>query len=83
MTAGTATYSATYNFIPISPTVDDLCVDQAKGDFPDPCPLAKGHHNSKSISVFPSGLSGTLASKFLWKDQNGEQILCMTWTVKM
>ena len=82
VTSGTATYSVTYNFIPVTPTVDDLCVDQQGGIPPDPCPLAIGQHNSKSISQFPSGLSGTIVTQILWKDQNNQQILCMKWTVK-
>ena len=78
VTGGTATYSVKYNFLPLKPTVDDLCADQKD----DPCPLAAAHHNSKSISTFPSGLSGTLVSKIEWKDQNAQPILCMEWTVK-
>ena len=78
ITGGTATYAVTYNFIPLSPTTDDLCADQKD----DKCPLAIGHHHSVSDSVFPSGLSGTLVSKITWKNSDGRQILCLEWTVK-
>ena len=76
-TGATATYSVTYNFLPLTPTVDDLCADQKD----DLCPLAIGLHNSKSNSAWPSGLSGTIVSKIQWKDQDGQEILCMQWTV--
>lgn len=78
ITGGTATYAITYNFIPLSPTVDDLCADQKD----DLCPLKEGHHHSESHSTFPSGLSGTLKSTITWKDTSGAQILCLEWTVK-
>jgi hypothetical protein len=74
----TAKYAITYNFIPLSPTVDSLCADQAT----DKCPLATGHHHSESYSVFPTGLSGTLVSKITWTHEDGRQILCLQWTVK-
>jgi len=74
----TATYAVTYNFIPLTPTVDSLCADQET----DKCPLAIGHHHSESYSDFPTGLSGTLVSKITWKHEDGRQILCLSWTVK-
>jgi hypothetical protein len=82
ITGGTATYKFTFSGIPFSPTVDDLCADQAGGCCPDPCPLAVGHHTDKSISTFPSGVSGKIVSTILWTDQNKNQILCVEWTVR-
>ena len=67
----------TYNFIPLSPTVDDLCATQKV----DLCPLKVGVHHSTSDSTWPSGLSGTIVSKIQWKDQDGQEILCLQWTV--
>lgn len=73
----TATYSVSWNFIPIDPTVDSLCADQGADD---PCPLAVGHHTDKSVSTFPD-LSGYIVSTIEWADAAGNQILCVKWTV--
>lgn len=83
VTGGTATYKVTLNFIPFSPTVDDLCADQAGST--DECPLAGGgaHHHDVSVSTFPNGVSGTIVSTIIWADQDGEQVLCFQWTVKV
>jgi hypothetical protein len=66
----------TYNGIPLSPTVDNLCATQAV----DKCPLAVGHHHSTSDSVWPDSVSGTIKTKIEWKDQSGSQVLCLLWT---
>lgn len=83
ITGGKATYKITYNGIPFPSTVDDLCTDQAGGVQPDPCPMAIGTHHDKSISQFPTGVSGKIVSTTIWKDQDGEQVLCVEWTVKI
>ena len=81
ITGGTATYGFSFNGIPFSPTVNDLCVEQAGGCCPDPCPLGIGHHSDKSITTFPS-VSGKIITTIKWADQDGSQILCVEWTVK-
>jgi hypothetical protein len=81
ITGGTATYDFSFNGIPFSPTVNDLCVEQAGGCCPDPCPLGIGHHSDKSITTFPS-VSGKIITTIKWADQNGSPILCVEWTVK-
>ena len=81
ITGGTATYGFSFNGIPFSPTVNDLCVEQAGGCCPDPCPLGIGHHSDKSITTFPS-VSGKIITTIKWADQNGTPILCVEWTVK-
>ena len=81
ITGGTATYGFSFNGIPFSPTVNDLCVEQAGGCCPDPCPLGIGHHSDKSITTFPS-VSGKIITTIKWADQNGSPILCVEWTVK-
>ncbi len=70
ITAGTATTSVTLNFIPFSPTVEDLCVKAA-------CPITVGEHDGSSWGLFPSGVSGTLVSKVEWKDTSGRLLLCI------
>ena len=81
ITGGTATYGFSFNGIPFSPTVNDLCEEQAGGCCPEPCPLGIGHHSDKSITTFPS-VSGKIITTIKWADQNGSPILCVEWTVK-
>ena len=73
--SGTATKSITLNFIPFSPTVEDLCINA-------PCPITVGDHDGSSSFPFPTGVSGTLVSKVEWKDDKGRQLLCIQSTVK-
>lgn len=70
ITAGTVTKSITLNFIPFSPTTEDLCANA-------PCPITVGEHDGSSWSIFPSGVSGTLVSKVLWNDDGGRELLCV------
>jgi hypothetical protein len=81
ITGGTASYGFTFNGIPFSPTVNDLCTEQAGGCCPDPCPLGVGHHTDKSISTFPA-VSGKIITTIKWADQAAQPILCVEWTVK-
>jgi len=83
VTGGTASYGFSFNGIPFSPTVNDLCADQAGGCCPDPCPLAVGAHINESKSNFPSGVSGKIVTTIKWADQDKAQILCVEWTVKV
>lgn len=82
VTSGSSSIAINYNGIPFSPTVDDLCVDQAGGVAPDPCPLKVGHHHNLSESDFPSGISGKITTTIKWTDQDGEPILCVSWVVR-
>ena len=75
ISAGTATTSMTYNFLPLSPTVADLCTSIV-------CPLAPGQHDGSSTYPFPTGISGTLVTQIVWADENGVQLLCIKSTVK-
>jgi hypothetical protein len=72
---GDATYSITYNFLPLSPTVEPLCQDI-------PCPLVSGRYVNHSSSVWPTGLSGTLDTKIIWTSEMGAQLLCMSISAK-
>jgi hypothetical protein len=76
VSAGTATTSITYNFLPLSPTVADLCTSII-------CPLAPGQHDGSSTYPFPTGISGTLVTQIVWADENGMQLLCIKSTVKV
>lgn len=68
-TGGTATYTVTYNFIPLTPTVEDLCKNIA-------CPILPGQYNQTTTSIFPAGLSGTMTTKIRYQDTNGAELLC-------
>lgn len=70
VTGGTATYSVTYNFIPLSPTIEDLCQNVPK------CPIAPGPYNQSTSSIFPD-LTGSLTTKIVWKGLSGVQLLCV------
>lgn len=64
----TAVYTVTYNYIPLTPTIEDLCKNIA-------CPVLPGTYNISTSSTFPD-VSGTLVSKIEWKNQDGAQLLC-------
>ena len=73
--SGTATKTVTLNFIPFSPTVEDLCANA-------PCPITVGDHDGSTSYPFPAGISGTVVSKVEWKDDKGRQLLCVQSTLK-
>jgi hypothetical protein len=70
VTDGQSKYSATYNFIPLTPTVEPLCKNI-------PCPLGPGTYINGTISQWPSGLSGTLKTTIQWFDQDSNPLLCI------
>lgn len=76
---GTSKYSVTYNFIPLSPTVNDLCTEIANSNIT--CPLIN-HISSESKGSVPSGLSGTTVIKNEWFNEDNSRILCMSFTIK-
>ena len=76
--AGTATYSFTYNFIPLSPDVQDLC-----SQVPDGCPIKAGPLNLISSYPIDPSLSGTIVAKIEWKDTANIQLLCVSITMKV
>ena len=79
VTSGTSKYSITYNFIPLSPTVNNLCEEISKSNIT--CPLS-GHISSESKGTIPIDLRGTTVIKNEWFTDNQERILCMTFTIK-
>lgn len=76
ITAGTATYEFSFNGIPLTPTIEDLCT-QTK------CPKDTGFNNESSWNTFPSGISGKLVSSIKWHDQNDDLVWCVetSWRV--
>jgi hypothetical protein len=73
VTGGEARYAATYNFIPLTTTVEPLCNNI-------PCPLSSGSYTNTSYMTWPSGLSGSLVSKVTWVDTDSSLLLCMSIT---
>lgn len=76
ITGGTATYTYSFNGIPFSPTVDDLC-SQTK------CPKVIGIYNETSDSDFPSGLSGKVITSIEWANQEYQPVWCVELTFKI
>ena len=72
--AGTVKNSATYNFIPLTPTTTDLCQTIQ-------CPLQTGEHDGSSSFVIPTGVVGTLTFKTEWLSPSSEKLLCLSSTV--
>ena len=70
VTGGTATYSYKLNYIPITPTITDLCTQTQ-------CPIELGPHTELSTSVFPTDIHGLVDISIAWKDQNEEPIWCV------
>ena len=73
VTGGTATYSITYNFIPLSPTTEDLCAVVPAG-----CPIAAGTLHTVSSFPFDGSLSGSITVKIEWKDLSADQLMCVS-----
>lgn len=76
ISGGTVTYSVTYNFIPFSPTVEDLCLALT-------CPILVGDLDTISSIPFDPSLSGTLSFKIEWKDITNRQLLCVNIKTKL
>lgn len=70
VTDGTSTYEASFNFIPLTPTVQPLCGDVA-------CPIEPGAHTNTTVTEWPSGVTGTFKSKMRWATTSGAELLCV------
>ena len=71
VTGGKATYAIKYNFIPLAPTVESLCNDL-------PCPLTAGTYSNNTVTIWPSGLSGSVSTKITWTDENDTLLACIS-----
>lgn len=81
VTGGTSKYDITYNFIPFSPTIYDLCTEIKNSNIT--CPLNVGHIGLQSKGTVPTGVSGTVTIKNQWFDLDGVRILCMQFNIKL
>lgn len=77
VTGGTATYSSTYNFIPLQTTTEDLCTVVQAG-----CPIQPGTLDTVSSFPFDGSLSGSLNMKIEWKDV-ADNLLCVAIKTKL
>ena len=77
---GTSRYDITYNFIPLTPTTNDLCTELNNSNIT--CPLNVGHISSESKGSIPTGLTGTTVIKNQWFDGSNARILCIQFTIK-
>jgi hypothetical protein len=74
---GTVTYTSTYNFIPLTPSTDDLCGTTVN------CPIGEGYLDTLSSFPIDKGLSGSLTLKVVWADLTGRQLLCVVIKTKL
>jgi len=81
ITKGTSKYEITYNFIPISPTTEDLCSEINLSNIS--CPLLNGFISSESKGTIPVDLSGSLTIKNKWFNNDQIKILCMKFDIKL
>jgi hypothetical protein len=77
ITNGTVTYSTTYNYLPLNPTVEDLCGVTV------PCPIAVGSLDTVSSYPIGTSLSGSLVLKIEWTELTGRQLLCVSIKTKL
>ena len=73
---GVAVYSCTFNGIPFSPTVDDLCKETG-------CPISVGNHDEYSSVTVPN-LGGKIVCDMKWMDADQSvSYLCLRTTLKL
>jgi hypothetical protein len=82
VTDGLATYTASFNGFPLSPTTEPLCPDLE--DTTTPCPISAGNIHFEGISQIGDGNThGTIVATTTWKDQNGNEIICWGFSVRI
>jgi hypothetical protein len=78
VSGGTATYSLTYNFIPLSPSVEDLCKVLPSG-----CPIMAGKLDTVSNIPFDTSLKGSIRININWKDTANNELMCVSINTKI
>ena len=74
ITSGTATTAIKYSFIPLAPSVEQLCVAT-------PCPLTTGFNDRSTNSTWPD-VTGNLETTITWKGADGSELLCIKVSIK-
>jgi ML domain len=73
---GVAMYSCSFNGIPFSPTVDDLCKETG-------CPISVGNHDEYSSVTVPN-LGGKIVCDMKWMNSDQSvSFLCLRTTLKL
>lgn len=72
--SGTATTAIKYSFIPLAPTVEELCVNT-------PCPITTGFNDRSTNSTWPD-ITGNLETTITWKGKDGSELLCIKVSIK-
>lgn len=82
VTDGMVTYTASFNGFPLTPTTQALCPDLEYTT--TPCPISAGNVHFISSSQIGDGTThGTIVATTTWKDQDNNQILCWSFTVRI
>jgi hypothetical protein len=76
VSSGLATYKFSFNGIPFTPTVDDLCTQTV-------CPILAGTHDEYSSVLVPD-ISGKVIVDMIWSDMTSTKTyLCLRTTLKL
>ena len=74
VSSGTVVYTLTYNYLPFSPSTEELCTNTK-------CPIEPGTFNESSSSNFPD-LNGNVNVKAQWYDENQTLLMCYSIQTK-
>ena len=81
VTNGEAKYTASFNGFPLTPTTQALCPDLEKTT---PCPISPGLvHYEGSVQMGDGTTHGTVAATTTWYNQDGLEIVCWGFTVRI
>lgn len=81
VTDGEAKYTASLNGFPLSPTIQPLCPDVEKST---PCPISAGLVKYEGdVQMGDGTVHGTLDATTTWYNQEGIEIVCWGFTVRI
>jgi len=76
VSAGVSSFSCSFNGIPFTPTVDDLCKETG-------CPISVGEHDEYSSVTVPN-IGGKIVCDMKWMDSDQSvMFLCLRTTLKL
>lgn len=73
---GTVKTSVSLNYIPLQPSVEDLCVNTH-------CPISIGLNDRSASNEWPNTVSGIVSSKIEWNALDGTPLLCIQINTKI
>lgn len=71
---GTVNTAITYNFLPLKPSLEDLCTNTV-------CPITSGFNDRSTNSTWPN-IKGSIVSTITWTAFDGSQLLCIKISLK-